>query len=79
METNFKAMISTANCKHTKLVEYLTQLKNGNDVDIDKVIKLATSIHDDEMTVIMDLYEVGKVMNDLNRRTNIDVPSFMHK
>ncbi len=75
METNFKAMVSMADDKYRRLVEYLCQVKNGSEVEYDKVFKLAQSIHEDEISLIVSLYDTER----MNFKPEIQLLSFMSK
>lgn len=73
METNFMAMVGTADEKYRKLVDYICQLKNGSDVEFDKIFKLTQSIHEDEISLIVSLYEAER----MNFKPELQIPSFM--
>lgn len=75
METNFKAMVSMVDDKYRKLIEHLCQLKNGTETDYDKIFKLAQSIHEDEISLIVSLYESER----MHFKPEIQLPSFMSK
>lgn len=73
MMTNYMAMLETANEKYRKIVEYLYQMKNGSNLEYDKVFKLIKSIHEDEVSLIVSLYEAER----MNFRPEVSIPSFM--
>lgn len=73
MEVKFAAMIGTADDKYTRLVDYICQMKNKSDVDYDKIFKLIKSIHEDEIAIIMRLYEAEL----MTYKPELQLPSFM--
>lgn len=73
MEMNFMAMVGAADDKYRKLVDYICKLKNGSEVDFEKVFKLVQSIHEDEISLIVNFYEAEK----MNFKPEIQIPSFM--
>lgn len=77
MGNNYLAMVETADEKYTKLVEYIQRLKNGSEVDYDKIFGLMKSIHKDEMTLIVSLYEAEEYIN--RKKEELKIPSFMNR
>lgn len=75
METNFMAMVGTADEKYRKLVDYICQLKNGKDIDFDRIFKLTQSIHEDEISLIVSLYEAER----MNFKPELQIPIFMNE
>lgn len=75
MESKFMAMIGAADNKYAKLVDYICQLKNGSEVEFDKIFKLLQSVHEDEISLIVRLYETELI----NYRPELQIPSFMSK
>lgn len=77
MGNNYLAMVETADEKYTKLVEYIQRLKNRSEVDYDKIFGLMKSIHKDEMTLIVSLYEAEEYIN--RKKEELKIPSFMNR
>lgn len=75
MGTNYKTMIGIADEKYQKIVDYIHQLKNGSEIEYDKILKLLTSIHEDEIYLIVSLYELER----MNFKPELSVPDFMKK
>lgn len=49
MRTEFNAMMETANDKYIKLIDAIYRLKNGSEVDFEKLSNLVNSIYNDEI------------------------------
>lgn len=79
MSTNYKAMVSTANEKYTQLIERICQLTSENEKDRSELLNLAKSIYNDEVDLIVSLYDLDKFVRELNTKTEILVPDFMKK
>lgn len=77
MGNNYLAMVETVDEKYTKLVEYIQKLKNGSEVDYDKIFGLMKSIHKDEMMLIVSLYEAEEYIN--RKKEELKIPSFMNR
>ena len=45
MRTEFNAMMETANDKYIKLIDAIYRLKNGSEVDFEKLSNLVNSIY----------------------------------
>lgn len=74
MRSNFHAMIETANDKYMKLVDVICQMKNGSDVNFDRVFNLVNSIHNDEIELIVRMCENEKRGNS---KQDIQIIGFM--
>lgn len=68
-----EAMVNTVDNKYRQLIDSLCQIKNGSEIDYDKVLNLAQSIHEDEMSLIFSLYEEKKK----TRKPELKIPKFM--
>lgn len=77
MEVNYLAMVETADDKYTRLVEYIQKLRNGSEVDYDKIFGLMKSIHKDEIALIVNLYEAEQYIK--RSKEELQIPSFMKK
>lgn len=77
MGNNYLAMVETADEKYTKLVEYIQKLKNGSEVNYDKIFGLMKSIHKDEIMLIVSLYEAEEYIN--RKKEELKIPSFMNR
>lgn len=68
MDIKFKAMVETADDKYTKLVNMICKISNESGIDCDKILNLVSSIHNDEINLIVRLYEADKekknILND---------------
>lgn len=60
MRIEFNAMMETANDKHIKLIDAIYRLKNGSEVDFEKLSNLVNSIYNDELELIVTLDEITK-------------------
>lgn len=76
MGINFQAMVETADDKYTKLVDMVCQLKNGSDVDYDRILNLINSIHNDEMELIVRMCEIEKERKTISK-DGVQVFGFM--
>lgn len=74
MNTNLDMNIALANEKYRRLMDYICQAKNGNEVDFDKVLTLVKSIHNDEIALIVALDNREK---EEKPEKGIDIPRFM--
>lgn len=54
MRTEFNAMMETANDKYIKLIDAIYRLKNGSEVDFEKLSNLVNSIYNDELCTSSD-------------------------
>lgn len=60
MRTEFNAMMETANDKYIKLIDAIYRLKNGSEVDFEKLSNLVNSIYNDELELIVMLDEIER-------------------
>lgn len=68
-----EAVVSTVDNKYRQLVDSLCQIKNGTDIDYDKLFSLVQSIHEDEMMLIYSLHEEQQK----KRKPELKIPKFM--
>lgn len=78
METNFKAMVSTATSKYTKLVEsmYGSEISEEN---LNKNLNLIHSIYLDEMDLIAMLHDITSSNEKTEKRVELKLFDFMVK
>lgn len=60
MRTEFNAMMETANDKYIKLIDAIYRLKNGSEIDFEKLSNLVNSIYNDELELIVMLDEIER-------------------
>lgn len=63
MRTEFNAMMETANDKHIKLIDAIYRLKNGSEVNFEKLSNLVNSIYNDELELIVMLDEIKRMQS----------------
>lgn len=78
MKTNFDVMMTTAASKYTELIDIAYGLKNGSQVDCDKLIKLIHSMYIDEANLIFELC-VNTHEEPEEHKKKLQIASFMKK
>ncbi len=68
-----EAIVTTVDNKYRQLIDSICRIKNGLEVDYDKVFNLAESIHEDEMSLVINLFELEKNFY----KPELKIPSFM--
>lgn len=77
METKFYAMVEMAEDKHFKLLDNICQLKEGNDINFEEILRLINSIHKDEIDLIVRLRDCERKLN--NSGKDIQIMDFMRR
>ena len=81
METNFYAMVQTANSKYGKVINAAYQLKEDNSNDaFNRLIGLINSTYNDEVELIGKLCELEhKTEKEAERQKEVQVFGFMFR
>jgi hypothetical protein len=77
MRTEFNAMMETANDKYIKLIDAIYRLKNGSEVDFEKLSNLVNSIYHDELELIVMLDDIER--NRIQSKKGPQIFNFMMK
>lgn len=81
METNFYAMVQTANSKYAKVINAAYQLREDNSSEaFDKLLGLINSVYNDEIELIGKLCETeSKREKEDERQKEVQVFGFMFR
>ena len=78
METNnFKAMVTTASNKYTKLIEAMYNTEGISDADLNRNLNLIHSIYADEMDLIAALYNIELEKKEEKKKVELKLFDFM--
>ena len=77
METNFKAMVATANEKYTKLVD--SMYKTKTEEDLEKNLNLLRSIYMDQTDLIAMLHDISVKNKTEEKKVELKLFDFMVK
>lgn len=77
MKTNFKAMVTTASEKYTKLIESVYHIEGISDEDLNKILILVHSVYLDEMDLISMLYDAKEEKEVSEKKVELKLFDFM--